>query len=233
MVNLLYWLQNEYIHVIPGLKDFYTNFYIMRDRLPFFALLLYLTEDKIKFNNQISKLLLGFSTGAGILSIFYLILGLPVNFLTPINWKYAPFEYASQIIIIYLITMKAGLNLNYGIALGYTAAAATGYLYEIPFWIYSNIPTAIIFRNNPQFIFFISYQLIAVFVFIWLLRIKKAPFKIWDLAFFFIAFLLNVHMASQMHVVGAWWNMPLVVRLPMIFYSLYLVNKLRSLNNVP
>ncbi len=163
----------------------------------------------------------------GLLAIYLKLIGAPNDFLVGFKWRYAaPIQYSAQILIIAYLAYKATKNIPYSTALGYHAASATGYIYETPFFLFSNKDTAHLIHTNVSNTFFFSYQIIAIPVFFWLLSRMGMKLQRIDLGYFVLSYLVTVAMASQMYVIETAW----VARLPIMAASIYVVSKLKETN---
>ena len=227
-MDMITWIQKEIGFFIPQLLR-YLDYYNMRDRIPFFATLAYVmrSHSNSRLIPYISAAFPIMALDVGIAATYYLLTNAPVDKLTGFPWHYlAPMQYAAQIIILAIISWKATADVTYSNALAFNGAAATGYVYEIPFWFFTDkIDEAHLFHTSYRYTFLIDYQIIAIPVFIWLLRKQKITLNRKDLAAFTLVIALTTLMASQMYVLET----KSIVRLPMIFFSIYLVSKLRSI----
>lgn len=222
------WIQKEaHLFLIQFLK--FSDYYILRDRLPFYVTLTYILgrNSESKIPKYISSFFLLLASEVGIVAIYYLLAGIPNDQLVGFTWRYsAPIQYTVQILIISYIAWRTTKNIPYSVALGYNGAAATGYLYEIAFWLYSFKPEAHLLRTNYQFTFLISYQIIAIGVFIWLLRKQGIKTGKKDFTIFMGVFGFTILMASQLYVIES----ASIARTSMILYSIYLSLKLCNLS---
>ncbi len=230
MNPIIQWLEKEMSFFLPQLFGFF-NYYNLRDRLPFYVTLTYILGrgSDSKIPRYVSKLFLLIALDVGIVSLYYLLTGTPNDQLVGFSWRHAaPIQYSLQILAINHIAWKTTKNPTYSVALAYNGAAATGYLYEIPFWFYSiKSSQARLLHASYRYTFLISYQIIAIGVFIWLLKKQDINFSKKDLALFLGVFGIDFIMGSKMYV----WETSAIVRIPMILYSIYLVSKLRGIQN--
>lgn len=231
MDMILNWILKEYRFIVEGLPK-YLGYYNMRDRIPFFSLLSYLFSKNNNnwFAELCTKYFFSGLCAMGLLSTYYFILDYPNDRLTGFKWSYmAPIQYLLQIAIIFYIGLKTTKNKPYSYALGFNGAAATGYLYEMPYWIFSiKREQAHFIHTNYNYVFYIDFQILAIFVYLWLLKEQKIDFKHKDLIGFIIVFSYSILMASQMYV----FNQNIIARIPMIIYFIYLSSKLYSTKGV-
>ena len=213
----------------------YLGYYRIRDKLPFFTLLLY-RADKAKHReiyDVISKLLISAAIMITLTATYLWATDGGKETLTGFRWHYAaPTEYGIQIAIIYILAIRFTGHITYSTALAYHAAAATGWVYEIPFFIYSLKPETTIIRVNPNNIFLISYQLIACVIYLMLLREKGVEFNRRDLGYLAAAYLVTFTLAWR----GTWWLIgpvvPIFSRVPMMLFSIHLALRLREENSL-
>lgn len=231
-MNLVIWVLKEINNISMQLLT-YIGYYRLRDRLPFFTLLLY-RADKAKHRkiyDDIAQLFISMALAIAIVSAYLWATGGGKSTLTGFNWPYiAPIEYGLQIAIIYTLARRFTKHITYSTALAYHAAAATGWVYEIPFFIYSLNPETTIIRVNGNNIFLLSYQIIACIIYLMLLCEKGVQFNRQDLGYFAAAYLATFFQAWQ----GSWVLLrglaTTFARVPMILFSIYLVVKLGDLN---
>jgi len=230
MNPILQWLQKEtQLFLIQFLN--FTDYYILRDRIPFYVTLAYILgrNSNSKIPKYISSFFLLVASEVGIVSLYYLLTGVPNDHLVGFKWRYsAPIQYTVQILIISYIAWRTTKNIPYSVALGYNGAAATGFLYEIPFWLYSFKPEAHLLRANYNNIFFISYQIIAIGVFIWLLRKQDIKFGKRDLTLFLVVLGISFLMGAQLYIIES----ASIARTSVILYSIYLSFKLCNVRDL-
>ena len=233
-MNLFDWLIKESTNITIQFFN-YTSYYRLRERLPFFTLLLY-RADKArhrKIYDRIAGLFISLAIAVSLYSSYLWVVGGGKEALTGFRWHYvAPIEYGIQIAIIYLIAIKFTGNVTYGNALAYHAASATGWVYEIPFFIYSPNPESTIIRFNANNIFLISYQLIACVIYLILLHEKGVKFQGRDLRYFVGAYIATFALAWR-----RFWPMllgviPIFARVPMMLFSIYLSLKLNEVKQI-
>lgn len=227
-MSLKIWIFKEINNIMLHLPDYF-KYYRLRDKLPFFTLLLY-RADKAKHRKIYDLLAYYFILGAAVIMLLATYLWATngsKSALTGFKWPYAsPIQYGLQILIIFYLTKQATANTAYSTTLAYNAAAAAGWLYEIPFFIYSLNPDATIIKVNHRNIFLISYQIIACIIFPLLLHERGATYNQRDLRHFMLAYLATFFQAWR----GSWdllfgW-VTTFARLPMILFSIHLALKL-------
>jgi len=225
MNPIIQWLQKEAGLLLKNLITF-SNYYTMRDRIPFYATAIYILNkiNDSKILSYFSAIFLIIAGEIGALSIYYIMTRNTDDTLTGFHWgHYAPIQYAIQIFALAFIGWKFTHNLTYSIALGFNGASATGYIYEVPFWFFTvKYSQAHLIHSSPRYVFFIDYQIIAIGVYIWLLKQHDIVFNKKDIIGFLIAWGITFIMASQMYV----WETRLIVRIPLIMYVIYLATKL-------
>jgi len=225
MNPLIQWLQKEGLHIVKELFKF-VNYYNLREKLLFYITLNYIMgkNSQNRIHKEISYTFITSAFLGGTVALIFLIIGIPCSVLTGFNWNYiAIIQYSLQILSITYIAWKTTKNINYSTTLAFTGAAATGYLYEFPFWFYSvKKAQAYLIHVSPKNIFFLSFQMISIGVFIWLIRKQVTKFNKKDLALFILVQGFSFLMASKMYV----WQSMYFVRLPMMAYSLYLCKKM-------
>jgi len=229
MNQIIPWLLYELDTFIVELFKF-INYYTLRDRLPFYATLNYIMgrNSESRLYKEIATAFLTIAFAVSVVNIFYFVVEGSNDRLFGFAWgPIAPIQYTVQIFSLYYLGWKATKNINYSVALAYNGASATGFLYEMPFWYFSIKPEVHLIHVSQRYIFLFSYQMIAIGVFILLLRKKGMIFTKKDLAFFVGVFGITSLMASQMYV----WHTAEIVRIPMMLFSLYLVSKLRGVQN--
>lgn len=221
------WIQKEIVFILKDLNTF-TNYYTLRDRIPFYVTLIYLVGLKTekKLTSLLSTCFLIYAVEFGSLSFYYLITGTPTNELTGFHWIHiAPIQYTIVILILAIIGFISTKDISYSTALGFNGASAIGYLYETPFWLFSRkYDQAHFIHTSPRFVFFLDYQIISIAVFIWLLKQQKISFRKQELTGFLLAYGITFIMASKMYV----WQTLLIARLPMMFYSIYLTSQING-----
>lgn len=229
-MNLVDWVLKETNHIYMQFLA-YTGYYRLRDRLPFFTLLLY-RADKAKHRkiyDYISQLFICTAIAITLLSTYLWATDGGKSTLTGFTWHYAaPLEYGLQIAIIYTLALRFTGHITYSSALAYHAAAATGWVYEIPFFIYNPNPEITIIRVNANNIFLISYQLIACVIYPMLLREKGVQFNRRDLGYFTAAYLVTFILAWRRTWVILYGVVPIFARVPMMLFSIYLALKLKE-----
>lgn len=223
------WVQKELTMFFVALPN-YLDYYRLRDRLPFFTLLFYLAQFVTKKKIVWKALSMYFVSVAGILgvvSIYFNVTGIGNTMLTGFIWRYAaPIQYAMQIVIITYLAHRGTGDITYSVALAYHATSATGYVYEIPFWVFSVKEAAHLLHSNSSNLFFISYQILAVPLFVWFLsrggvRITRERFS-----YFVYAFFATYAMASKAYILESVW----FARIPLIAYTIYLATAIRENN---
>ncbi len=229
LLLLSVWIQKEltmFFVTLPG----YLNYYRMRDRLPFFTLLFYLASFVTKKKIVWKALSMYFVSVAGILglaSIYFNFIGVGNTMLTGFIWRYAaPLQYSMQIIVITYLAHRGSGDITYSAALAYHATSATGYIYEIPFWVFSVKESAYLLHSNSSNLFFISYQIIAVPLFVWLLSVKGVRINRERFSYFVYAFFATYVMASKLYILESVW----FARIPLIAYTIYLATTIRENN---
>lgn len=196
----------------------FMSYYLIRDRVTFYTLLLYLWNPRGRLR-YIPLLFLVLAIDIGLVSLYLMLSGMPNDFLTGFIWRYAaPLQYSAQIVALSVFGWTATKSHAYTVALAYHGAAATGYVYEIPFWLFSVSPSSHLLHVSHKYTFFFDYQMIAIGVFVWLLFKRGVRLDLRDAALFAGAVAITVLMASKMYV----WETAPVARLPMIAYSLWL-----------
>jgi len=148
------------------------GYYILRDRLPFFTLLLYaaphipqlrhlkphadLAAQLIIATTTALTMLMGYAMirGYPIQNVFYALLGVPNTWIYP-----AVIEWGTFITTAYIITAKKLKDHTLAANLAIQAASAGGWLYEIPIFIYWGSP---ILRFNDHNVFSLSFQIISL-----------------------------------------------------------------------
>jgi len=228
MNPVIMWLQKEFFLFTEDLPRF-ANYYTMRDRLPLYVTILYLIGRKRNniLINYVSASFLIFAGEIGALSLYNMIKGIPDDTLTGFHWNHiAPIQYVIQIFTIFYIAWKSSKNITYSVALGYNGAAATGYVYESPLWFYSvNYDRAHLLHSSYRYVFFVDYQIIAIGVFLWLLRKQNVKFKFNDLILFISLYGTTFLMASKIYT----WQTKNIIRIPIIIYFIYLTCKLGNI----
>ncbi len=229
-MSITQWITKEAALLIVDLLSFFT-YYRLREVIPFYTLLFYVapyvTGERRRWT-RISMFFLYSACFMGIIAIALKLLAIPNTFLTGFTWRYAaPIQYSAQIFIIAYLAYKTTKDYTYSTALGYHAASATGYIYETPFFLFSrNIEQAHFIHANPANTFLLSYQIIAIPVFFWLLSRRGVKLQRRDLGYFMLAYLVTLVMASQMYVIESAW----VARLPIMAFFMYQASKLKETN---
>lgn len=227
MNPLIQWLMKEYIFFMKELLMF-VNYYNLRDRVPFYAFFIYiLGKNNDNPNLQYgSEVLLVGALAMGTRATYYAITNTPEEIFFGFNWNYvAPIQYVILIFVLAIIGFCSTRNTKYSTALGYNGAAAIGYLYETPFWLFSKkIDKAHFIHTNHRFVFFLDYQIIAIVVFIWLLKQQKITIKKEEMIGFILAWGITFIMASKMYV----WQTFSIVRIPMMLYAISLSSKMNG-----
>ncbi len=228
---LIEWIQKElsiFLGAIPG----YLNYYVLRDRLPFFTLLFYLSSFATRKKLVWQYLSMYFVSVTGMLGLYSVYLKAIVSestMLTGFVWRYAaPIQYSAQIIIITYLAYRATKDIVYSTTLGYHIASATGYIYETPFWLFSVKEQAHFLHSASHNIFFISYQILAIPIVIWLLSRKGVKIEKERFSYFVYAYFVTYIMASKLYVLESAW----IARLPLMAYTLYLVSRIRENNKL-
>lgn len=231
MNPIIQWIQKEILKFVFELFK-YLNYYTLRDRILFFVTINYVLGEyrESKMHNEISISFLELALAVGIVSFIFLLFSVPSKVLFGFKWNYlAPIQYTSQICALYYIAWKKTDNVNYSIALAYNGAAATGYLYEFPFWFYSvKKAQAHLLHTSFRYIFLVDFQIISIIVFIMLLRKQEIKIGKKEIALFLCVLGFSFIMGSQMYVISS----TNFIRLPMMAYSLYLCKKMWRSNEI-
>ena len=227
-MSLRLWILKEINNImlhIPG----YCNYYRLRDKLPFFTLLLYRadTAKHRKTYDYIAYPFISLALTVMLIGVYLWATNGSKTTLTGFRWPYAsPIQYGAQIATIYTLAKRVTGHTTYSTTLAYHAAAATGWVYEIPFFIYSLKPEATIIKVNHSNIFFLSYQIIACVIYPMLLHEKGVKINRKDLYYFAAAYIVTFFQAWR----GSWdllygW-VTTFARIPMILFSIHLALKL-------
>ena len=215
-----------FLIALPG----YLGYYRLRDCLPFFTLLFYLASFVTKKKIVWRALSMYFVSVAGILgliAIYFNIMGIGNTVLTGFIWRYAaPIQYSMQIVIITYLAYRGTRDISFSAALGFHAASATGYLYETPFWVFSIKDQAHFLHSNASNLFFISYQIIAIPVFVWLLSRAGVKINRESFSYFVYAYFVTYVIASKLYILESVW----FARIPLIAYTIYLTLRIRENN---
>jgi len=225
MNPIIQWLIKEQSLFLKTLPRF-LNYYNLRDRIPFYAFLIFLLgrDNKHPILRFLSEVLIVSAFMMGARSIYNIFTNTSNIIFKGFNWTHIiPIQYALIIFAITLIGYSATNNLNYSTALGYNGASAIGYIYETPFWLFSQkYDKAHFLHSSYRFTFFIDYQIISIFVFLWLLKKEKVTLTKKRILLFGIVWLITFFMASRMYL----WETRLITRLPIMTYFIFLTLKL-------
>lgn len=221
------WVIKEY-HLFMQEIPRFLNYYNLRDRIPFYATLIYI----LGRNNEnpllqfFSEALIVSALTIGTRVAYYAVTNMPDDFFWGFNWSHiAPIQYVITIIILSIIGYMSTKNIKYSTALGYNGASAIGYLYEMPFWLFSKkYDKAHFLHASYRFVFYLDYQIISIFIFLWLLKQQKITLKKADLIGFGLVWGFTFIMASKMYV----WETRSIVRLPMMAYFVLLTSKING-----
>jgi len=147
------------------------TYYMLRERLPFYFLILYVMHRLGGYRhmaNYISTATIAGVTAYTVYLIFERGDGTNIKELLGF-WTYAaPIEWGTYIATSFLILAQKR-DPTTAATITYHAAAAGGWLYEIPYFITIGGPLWVI-RVNGHFLFFFSYQIIAVYILYLLLK---------------------------------------------------------------
>jgi len=227
MNPIIQWILKEYRFFLKELPNF-LGYYTMRDRIPFYTFFSYLLNKHSQnlFSILCSEFFMAVLYASGIISFYGILSGLPTDVLMGFEWNYlAPLLYIIQILILAHIGLEATNNITYGLALGFNGAVATGYIYEMPYWVYSIKSTQANFLHTSyRYVFYINFQIISIGVFLWLLKEQKIIFNIKDLYGFIIVFGISIFLASKMYE----WKTWSINRIPMMTYIVYLASKINN-----
>jgi len=234
-MNLIEWATKELNNITVHLTG-YLDYYRLRDKLPFFTLLLYRadTAKHRKTYDYIAYQFICVALAVMLIGVYLWATDGSKSTLTGFRWPYAaPIQYGAQIAIIYTLARRYTGHITYSTTLAYHAATATGWVYEIPFFIYSLKPEATIIKVNHKNIFLLSYQLIACVIYLMFLKEKGVKFNRKDLYYFVAAYIVTFFQAWR----GSWdllygW-VTTFARIPMILFSIHLALKLRRSPDEP
>lgn len=206
------------------------GYYILRDRLPFFTLLLLVAR---KYTYPQLDGFLQFCAIAPIAFIFCVSYTYLIGYLssTPIydvmnmNWTYsAPIEWGAFTVAAFLYTLHRLGDTVTAANIAIHAASTGGWLYEIPIFIYWGTP---ILRFNDHNVFYISFQILSLpILYLLLIKNKWTPgtgTAALTTAYCLFTWSASVHIETRMAIteaLGNWW-----LRLPtIILLSTWLLN---------
>lgn len=184
------------------------GYFVIRDRIPFMLNLLYLLRGKVdpRILDSLSGLTIlftAFITGFTVLGYLYGYgqLGTLVE-----GWTYAsPIEYGSFILLGFTYLLDKLDDVTLSANLCFLGASAGGWLYEIPLFIRKSKP---VLRFNKLYTFYLSYQIIAVPLFLLLYKQTRHRETVWiKLA----QALFMFYMISMLHPTLRFWFMNPVV----------------------
>lgn len=139
------------------------GYYVFRDRIPFFlSLIYYFSYLKCPgYRRPLRFVAHCFIDGTTLVLfgsiLLYLVQGSLANIFR-INWSYpAPIEYGLFIFIVYRFLVSLGIHEYESYYLALLSALGSGWLYEIPRWIYTNDVIGII-QPNASKVFFTDFQ---------------------------------------------------------------------------
>lgn len=146
-----------------SIVNFPPNYYILRDRLPFFLLLAYL------WRPHAQKAADGFSCFTiysilvfTLLTIHQRVTGGSMEWIMGFNWVLcAPIEWGTYMITAFTLLLSRFKNPTYSALLSVATAEAGGWLHELPWFIMQGGPLNTI-RINGSYTFFLSFQIICI-----------------------------------------------------------------------
>jgi len=141
------------------------GYYILRDRLPFFTLLLLVTRKYMYPRLEGTLQLFAIAPIAFILWVSYTYLlgyldNTPIYDVMQMKWTYAaPIEWGIFTLAIFIYTLHRLGDTVTAANIAIQASSAGGWLYEIPIFIYWGTP---ILRLNDANVFYISFQILSL-----------------------------------------------------------------------
>ena len=141
------------------------GYYILRDRLPFFTLLLFVTRKYTYPRLEGALQLFAIAPIAFVLWVSYAYLigylqKTPIYEVMNMNWTYAaPIEWGIFTVATFLYTLQKIGDIITAANIAIHASSAGGWLYEIPIFIYWGTP---ILRLNDSNVFYISFQILSL-----------------------------------------------------------------------
>lgn len=151
----------------------FPDYYILRDRVPFFLSIIYYLYLKYPYHRKtFESIFYGllnltiFITGA---SITAYLTGNGLSGIFGIRWSYpAPIEWGGYILMAYVV-LRNRLSLAESFYLSFITAMGGGWLYEIPRWIFLGNPLAIL-KINVNKVFFTEFQLLCLPLTYWVIN---------------------------------------------------------------
>lgn len=149
------------------------GYYILRDRLPFFTLLLlvirnYTTPRLDDLLNFFALIPVAFILWVSYCYLLGYLADTPIYEIMNMRWTYAaPIEWGLFTVIIFILMVYRLKDIITASNIAIQASSVGGWLYEIPIFIYWGSP---IFRTNDSYVFYISFQILSLPVLYYLLR---------------------------------------------------------------
>lgn len=140
------------------------GYYVFRDRIPFFLSLIYYFSylkcpNCHKLLRYLAHCLIDGTTLVLFGSVFLFLTKGSLANIFRISWSYpAPIEYGLFIFIVYRFLFSIGVHEYEAYFIALLSALGSGWLYEIPRWIYTKNVIGII-QPNAVKVFFTDYQL--------------------------------------------------------------------------